>query len=115
MFGYKSVSDYYEDSNGLVWIPRIHTPCLLLTADDDPFLDPKCRSNSLLLHLFPLPSASLRACPSAGSSRRSYVWRATVSSSAPQGMYTQALWEGTIDVSVVNVRRSAGMAATART
>ena len=40
IFGYKTVGELYDDSNGVVWIPRIHTPCLLVSADDDPFLDP---------------------------------------------------------------------------
>ena len=44
IFGYKTVGELYDDSNGVVWIPRIRTPCLLISADDDPFLDPKCAS-----------------------------------------------------------------------
>lgn len=40
IYGYRTVGELYDDSNGTVWIPRIRTPCLLISADDDPFLDP---------------------------------------------------------------------------
>ena len=49
IFGYKTVGELYDDSNGVVWIPRIRTPCLLISADDDPFLDPKCASPLIFL------------------------------------------------------------------
>ena len=40
MFGYKTIDELYDDSNGLRWIKSIQTPCLLVSAEDDPFLDP---------------------------------------------------------------------------
>jgi len=40
IYGYRSVGELYDDSNGTIWISRIRTPCLLISADDDPFLDP---------------------------------------------------------------------------
>lgn len=41
IYGYRTVGELYDDSNGVVWIPRIRTPCILISADDDPFLDPR--------------------------------------------------------------------------
>lgn len=37
-WGYPDVQAYYDDINGLKWIPKIRTPTLFLSAEDDPFL-----------------------------------------------------------------------------
>ena len=37
-WGYANVQLYYDDINGLKWIPKIKTPTLFLSAEDDPFL-----------------------------------------------------------------------------
>ena len=37
-WGYATVQAYYDDINGLKWIPKIKTPTLFLSAEDDPFL-----------------------------------------------------------------------------
>ena len=39
--GYESVHDSWDASNGLRWVPHITTPTLLVSAKDDPFLDPQ--------------------------------------------------------------------------
>lgn len=41
-WGYKDVQAYYNDINGLKWIPKISTPTLFLSAEDDPFLGYRC-------------------------------------------------------------------------
>ncbi|KAK9813687.1 hypothetical protein WJX73_003815 [Symbiochloris irregularis] len=41
IFGYKNLDECYNASNGLVWIPKIQTPTMLVSAQDDPFLDKK--------------------------------------------------------------------------
>ena len=52
IYGYHTVGELYDDSNGTVWIPRIRTPCILISADDDPFLDPRsAQMKCLALHL----------------------------------------------------------------
>ena len=37
-WGYPNIKAYYDDINGLNWIPKIQTPTLFLSAKDDPFL-----------------------------------------------------------------------------
>ena len=37
-WGYPNIKAYYDDINGLKWIPKIKTPTLFLSAEDDPFL-----------------------------------------------------------------------------
>ncbi len=37
-WGYPNIQAYYDDINGLKWIPKIRTPTLFLSAEDDPFL-----------------------------------------------------------------------------
>ena len=37
-WGYPNIKAYYDDINGLKWIPKIRTPTLFLSAEDDPFL-----------------------------------------------------------------------------
>lgn len=37
-WGYANIQAYYDDINGLNWIPKIKTPTLFLSAEDDPFL-----------------------------------------------------------------------------
>ncbi|KAL3145075.1 hypothetical protein ABBQ32_013084 [Trebouxia sp. C0010 RCD-2024] len=37
-WGYPDIKAYYDDINGLNWIPKIRTPTLFLSAMDDPFL-----------------------------------------------------------------------------
>lgn len=39
IFGYDSLDECYDASNGLRWIPKIRTPTMLVSAQDDPFLD----------------------------------------------------------------------------
>ena len=39
--GYSSLQESWEASDGLRWIPRITTPTLMVSAKDDPFLDPQ--------------------------------------------------------------------------
>lgn len=37
-WGYPNIKAYYDEINGLNWIPKIQTPTLFLSAKDDPFL-----------------------------------------------------------------------------
>ena len=39
--GYSSLQESWEASDGLRWIPDITTPTLMVSAKDDPFLDPQ--------------------------------------------------------------------------
>ena len=39
--GYSSLQESWAASDGLRWIPDITTPTLMVSAKDDPFLDPQ--------------------------------------------------------------------------
>ena len=51
-WGYPNIEAYYDDINGLNWIPQIQTPTLFLSAKDDPFLGsgPSCCSLCCACH-----------------------------------------------------------------
>ena len=42
MFGYESAEHYYASNQSIQWLDKIEHPCLIINAEDDPFLGLKC-------------------------------------------------------------------------
>lgn len=48
LFGYRDAAEYYAKNQSIQWLENIKIPSLIINAEDDPFLGPKCYPKELI-------------------------------------------------------------------
>jgi len=51
MWGYRSAKDYYDSNASIQWLKQVEIPSLIINAENDPFLGPKCYPVDLVSNL----------------------------------------------------------------